>query len=65
MHPLSEIESKPSALQIAAGAEGIASAQFARCKFDVSIQYGRNKPPYDLVAARGLLIEGIRKRQRR
>jgi hypothetical protein len=53
MHSLAEIQIKPSALQIAAGAAGIASAQFARCKFDVSIQYGRNKAPYDLVVARG------------
>jgi len=34
-------------------AEGIAAAQFARCGFDVSVQYGVEKPKYDLVVAKG------------
>jgi hypothetical protein len=39
--------------KISAGAEGIAAAQFARCGFDVSLQYGANKPAYDMVVTRG------------
>jgi hypothetical protein len=34
--------------QFTVAAEGIAAAQFARCGFDVSVQYGPNKPKYDL-----------------
>lgn len=29
------------------------AAQFARCGFDVSVQYGANQPEYDLIVARG------------
>jgi hypothetical protein len=43
---------RPSSWQIAVAAQGIAAAQFARCGFDVSIQYGTDKPNYDLVVAR-------------
>jgi hypothetical protein len=38
--------------QLTVAAEGIAAAQFARCGFDVSIQYGPNKPKYDLFATK-------------
>ncbi len=31
----------------------MAAAQFARCGFDVSIQYGANQPEYDLIVAKG------------
>ena len=37
---------------VATAAEAIAAAQFARCGWDVSVQYGANQPEYDLVVAR-------------
>jgi Holliday junction resolvase-like predicted endonuclease len=39
--------------QVSVAAEAIAAAQFARCGFDVSVQYGANQPEYDLIVARG------------
>jgi hypothetical protein len=36
--------------QVAMAAEAFAAAQFARCGWDVSVQYGPNQPEYDLVA---------------
>jgi Holliday junction resolvase-like predicted endonuclease len=39
--------------QVATAAEAFAAAQFARCGWDVSIQYGANQPEYDLVAVDG------------
>jgi len=36
--------------QVATAAEAFAAAQFARCGWDVSVQYGANQPKYDLVA---------------
>ncbi len=38
---------------VAVAAEAVAAAQFARCGFDVSVQYGANQPEYDLIVARG------------
>lgn len=38
---------------VAVAAEAIAAAQFARCGYDVSIQYGANQPEYDLAVIRG------------
>ena len=38
---------------VATAAEAIAAAQFARCGWDVSVQYGANQPEYDLLIARG------------
>lgn len=38
---------------IGVAAEAIAAAQFARCGFDVSVQYGANQPEYDLMVAKG------------
>jgi hypothetical protein len=38
---------------VAVAAEAIAAAQFARCGFDVSVQYGANQPEYDLIVAQG------------
>lgn len=38
---------------VATAAEAFAAAQFARCGWDVSVQYGANQPEYDLMAARG------------
>ncbi len=36
--------------QVATAAEAFSAAQFARCGWDVSVQYGANLPEYDLVA---------------
>lgn len=38
---------------VAVAAEALAAALFARCGYDVSVQYGANQPEYDLVVARG------------
>jgi Holliday junction resolvase-like predicted endonuclease len=35
---------------VATAAEAVAAAQFARCGWDVLVQYGANLPEYDLVA---------------
>jgi hypothetical protein len=43
----------PTQWQIAVAAEALAAAQFARCGFDVSVQYGANQPEYDLIVAKG------------
>lgn len=37
---------------IGVAAEAIAAAHFARCGFDVSVQYGANQPEYDLIVAK-------------
>ncbi len=39
--------------QVATAAEAFAAAQFARCGWDVSVQYGANQPEYDLIASDG------------
>ena len=39
--------------QVATAAESFAAGQFARCGWDVSVQYGANQPEYDLVAVDG------------
>ena len=41
---------------VATAAEAIAAAQFARCGWDVSVQYGANQPEYDLVVVKRELI---------
>ncbi len=46
-------QSKPSSWHISVAAEAIAAAQFARCGFDVSVQYGADQPEYDLIIAKG------------
>jgi hypothetical protein len=38
---------------VGVAAEAFAAALFARCGYDVSVQYGANQPEYDLVVARG------------
>ena len=38
---------------VATAAEAFAAAQFARCGWDISVQYGANQPEYDLVAVCG------------
>jgi Holliday junction resolvase-like predicted endonuclease len=42
-----------SSWHVGVAAEAIAAAQFARCGYDVSVQYGANQPEYDLIVARG------------
>ncbi len=39
--------------QVATAAEAFAAAQFARCGWDVSVQYGANQSEYDFVAVDG------------
>ena len=57
---LSTDSSKQPAWQIGLSAEGIAAAQFARCGFDVSIQYGADKPAHDLVVTKaGALLKVV------
>lgn len=41
---------------VATAAEAIAAAQFARCGWDVSVQYGANQPEYDLVVVKKTLM---------
>jgi Holliday junction resolvase-like predicted endonuclease len=43
---------KPTSWQIGVAAEAIAAAQFARCGYDVSVQYGADQPEYDLIVAK-------------
>ena len=42
----------PSSWHVGVAAEAIAAAQFARCGWDVSVQYGANQPEYDLIIAK-------------
>jgi Holliday junction resolvase-like predicted endonuclease len=37
---------------VGVAAEAIAAALFARCGYDVSVQYGANQPEYDLIVAK-------------
>jgi len=57
---LSNDSSKQPSWQIGLSAEGIAAAQFARCGFDVSIQYGADKPAHDMVVTKaGALLKVV------
>lgn len=38
---------------VAVAAEAFAAGLFARCGFDISVQYGANQPEYDLVVTHG------------
>jgi Holliday junction resolvase-like predicted endonuclease len=38
---------------VGVAAEALCAAQFARCGFDISVQYGANQPEYDLIIAKG------------
>ncbi len=40
-----------SSWHVATAAEAIAAAQFSRCGWNVSVQYGANQPEYDLLVA--------------
>src|SRR4051812_19007734 len=42
-----------SSWHIGVAAEAAAAALFARCGFDVSVQYGANQPEYDLAVVNG------------
>jgi hypothetical protein len=42
-----------SSWHVGVAAEAIAAGLFARCNFDVSVQYGANQPEYDLIIAKG------------
>jgi Holliday junction resolvase-like predicted endonuclease len=46
-------KAKLTTWHVATAAEAIAAAQFARCGYDISVQYGANQPEYDLIVARG------------
>jgi hypothetical protein len=41
-----------SSWRVSVAAESITAALFARCGFDVSVQYGANQPEYDLMVAK-------------
>jgi hypothetical protein len=41
-----------SSWHIGVAAEAITAAQFARCGWDVSVQYGADQPEYDLIVAK-------------
>lgn len=41
---------------VGVSAEAYAAALFARCGYDVSVQYGANQPEYDLIAVSGDLM---------
>jgi hypothetical protein len=53
MIDLSTMKTKLASWQVAVAAEAITAAQFARCGFDVSVQYGADQPEYDLIVAKG------------
>jgi hypothetical protein len=53
MKTTDQVFDKPSSWHISVAAEAITAGQFARCGFDVSVQYGADQPEYDLIAARG------------
>ena len=44
---------KISSFHVGVAAEAYVAAQFARCGYDVSVQYGANQPEYDLVVVKG------------
>ena len=45
-----------SSWHVGVSAEAYAAALFARCGYDVSVQYGANQPEYDLIAVSGDLM---------
>ncbi len=44
---------KMNQFHVSIAAEAFAAALFARCGYDVSVQYGANQPEYDLIVVRG------------
>jgi len=53
MEEVKKMKNKMSKWHVATAAEAIAAAQFARCGWDVSVQYGANQPEYDLMVSKG------------
>ena len=47
------MNTNPSSWHIGVAAEAYAAGLFARCGFDVSVQYGANQPEYDLTIVKG------------
>ena len=45
-----------SSWHVGVSAEAYAAALFARCGYDVSVQYGANQPEYDIIAVSGDLM---------
>jgi len=43
---------KMNQFQVGVAAEAFVASQFARCGYDVSVQYGANQPEYDLIIAK-------------
>jgi Holliday junction resolvase-like predicted endonuclease len=41
---------------VGVAAEAFTAALFARCGYDVSVQYGANQPEYDLIVTRGASV---------
>ncbi|MFA6043732.1 MAG: hypothetical protein WC718_02000 [Phycisphaerales bacterium] len=48
-----ESRKKMSQWHVGVAAEAFAAGLFARCGYDVSVQYGANQPEYDLAVIRG------------
>ena len=42
-----------TSFHVSVAAEAFTAALFARCGYDVSVQYGANQPEYDLIVTRG------------
>ena len=53
---MAQTEYNASSRNIGVAAEAAAALQFARCGFDVSVQYGANQPEYDLIVAKHDLL---------
>ena len=52
------MDSSMTSWHVGVAAEAIAAAQFARCGYYVSVQYGANQPEYDLICeADGLMLK--------
>jgi len=47
------LKSQVGSWHIKVAAEAVTAAQFARCGFNVSVQYGADQPEYDLVVVKG------------
>jgi hypothetical protein len=45
-----------SSWHVGIAAEAFAAGLFARCGYDVSVQYGANQPEYDLIVVKGDLM---------
>ncbi len=47
------MKEKLNSWHVGVAAEAFAAGLFARCGYDVSVQYGANQPEYDLIVAKG------------